>query len=199
MPIPALKRRRMADRAARRPPVNQHQSLITPNTSLDSFLFARVAEEANGMQLSVISALARMNVDPWEEATRLASMPKAAAENALAAILDLIRGRSSNHSENTATAARLVQLLPQAGQGADNAAPAASSAAGSAKGAMPITRFWWIWVCFALAMSFSTAHQPNDTAMPPGMSTSVAITAPDGKAVAPVETNAVVPTIQPSR
>jgi hypothetical protein len=33
----------------------------------DYFLFAPICEEANGMQLSVLSALARMDVDPWEE------------------------------------------------------------------------------------------------------------------------------------
>ena len=46
------------------------------------------------MRLSVISALARTNVDPWEEAIRLAAMPKAIAEKTLLSILDLVSGRS---------------------------------------------------------------------------------------------------------
>ena len=53
------------------------------NPSFDDFLFAPVCDEANGMQLSVLSALARSNVDPWEEAIRLAAMPKAIAERTL--------------------------------------------------------------------------------------------------------------------
>ena len=40
-----------------------------------SFL-ASIGEERKGMQLSVLSALARMNVDPREEAARLAAMPR---------------------------------------------------------------------------------------------------------------------------
>ncbi|HUW80105.1 MAG TPA: hypothetical protein VMV54_04310, partial [Acidocella sp.] len=71
-----------------------------PSARYDGFLFAKVADESNGMQLSVLSALARMNVDPWEEATRLAAMPKALAEKALVSILDLICGKSRNGSEN---------------------------------------------------------------------------------------------------
>jgi hypothetical protein len=187
MPLPALKRRRVADIAATGGfSMNQRQSLLMPKTSFDSFLFARVSEEANGMQLSVISALARMNVDPWEEASKLAAMPKAAAENAVASILDMIRGRSSNHSENTATAARLVLLLPQPGD-------AATAASGVANGTAPRTGTWWVWVWFALAMTFITAHQQKPASMSPRMTTSNAMTAPNVKAVAPVKPTAVAP------
>jgi hypothetical protein len=45
----------------------------------DEFLFAPICEEVVGMRLSVLSALARMNLDPWEEASRLAAMHKAIA------------------------------------------------------------------------------------------------------------------------
>jgi len=51
------------------------------------------------MRLSVLSALARMDVDPWEEATRLAAMPKAIAERTLVSTLDLVPGRSWDPSE----------------------------------------------------------------------------------------------------
>ena len=71
------------------------------------------------MRLSVLSALARMNVDPWEEATRLAAMPKAIAEKTLLSSLDLVSGKSWKSPEAAAIVARLVRLLPQA----DEAAP----------------------------------------------------------------------------
>src|ERR1700730_12018467 len=86
-------------------------------STYNHFLFAPICEEANGMQLSVLSALARMDVDPWEEATRLAAMPKAIAERALVSTLDRVLGKSRNPSEREVIAARLVQLLPQPGQG----------------------------------------------------------------------------------
>ena len=68
-------------------------------STYNHFLFAPICEEANGMQLSVLSALARMDVDPWEEATRLAAMPKAIAERALVSTLDRVLGRSRTPSE----------------------------------------------------------------------------------------------------
>ena len=90
----------------------------TLSARYDDFLFAPVCEDANGMRLSVLSALARMNVDPWEEATRLAAMPKAIAEKTLLSILDLVSGRSWKSPEAAAIAARLVRLLPQPGEAA---------------------------------------------------------------------------------
>jgi hypothetical protein len=60
----------------------------------DRFLFAPICEEANGMQLSILSALARMDVDPWEEATRLAAMPEAIAERTLVSTLDQVINKS---------------------------------------------------------------------------------------------------------
>ena len=38
-------------------------------SEFDSFLCAPIGEERNGMLLSVLSALARLDVDPWQEAT----------------------------------------------------------------------------------------------------------------------------------
>ena len=46
-----------------------------PPPRYDEFLFATICENPNGTQLSVLSALARTNVDPWEEAERLSAMP----------------------------------------------------------------------------------------------------------------------------
>jgi len=128
------------------------------NASYDEFLFAPVCEDANGMRLSVISALARMNVDPWEEATRLAAMPQAIAEKTLLSILDLVSGRSWKSPEAAAIAARLVRLLPPTGEAATVAATAA------ANGSAQRTNYWWVWVAFALAMSFMTPHHQAPTA-----------------------------------
>ena len=92
-------------------------SVLSFTSRYNQFLYAPICEEANGMQLSVLSALARMDVDPWEEATRLAAMPKAIAERTLVSTLDQVLGKSCHRSETEVIAARLVQLLPQPGQG----------------------------------------------------------------------------------
>lgn len=72
----------------------------------DAFLFESLGVEENGMDLSVLSALARAGVDPWAEAKRLAGLPRQAAIAAIAAILNL--------ASDTETARRLVELLPRA-------------------------------------------------------------------------------------
>ena len=110
------------------------------------------------MRLSVISALARTNVDPWEEATRLAAMPRAIAEKALLSILDLVSGRSWKSPEAAAIAARLVRLLPQAGEAATVAATGTANAPAQRK------NYWWVWLGFALALSLMTPHHQATTA-----------------------------------
>ena len=122
----------------------------------DGFLFAPVCEDANGTRLSVLSALARMNVDPWEEATRLAALPKASAQKALVAMLDLVAGVSGKLPDAASIAARLVELLPQQD---DGATAAATDVAG--RGAPPAQRinYWLLWLGLAIAMSLMSQHQ----------------------------------------
>ena len=57
------------------------------HSDLQEFLFAPIWNEKNGTPLSILSALARLGMDPWGEAARLADMPRAGAASALAAIL----------------------------------------------------------------------------------------------------------------
>src|ERR1700679_2201090 len=71
----------------------------------DAFLFESLGVEDNGMDLSVLSALARAGVDPWAEAKRLAGLPRQAAIAAITAILHL--------AADPATAQRLAELLPR--------------------------------------------------------------------------------------
>ena len=116
------------------------------------------------MRLSVLSALARMNVDPWEEATRLAAMPKAIAEKTLLSILDLVSGRSWKSPEAAAVAARLVRLLPEPGEAAANVGTGTANAAtGTAKVSAQRTNFWWVWLGFWLVMSFMMPHHQATT------------------------------------
>ena len=76
-----------------------------------AFLFADVWVEPSGMSLSVNSALARLNLDPWREARRLASMERTPAALTLSRAI----ARSSNRPASAdvgASAARLIKLLP---------------------------------------------------------------------------------------
>lgn len=81
----------------------------------NTFLYAGIGAEANGTVLSVLSAMARMNLDPWREAATLAGMPGKAAVNRLATLIAALPGRPSTHDAPESIAERLVKLLPQHG------------------------------------------------------------------------------------
>jgi hypothetical protein len=83
-------------------------------SEFDDFLFAPIAEESNGMMLSVISALARLDLDPWQEANNLAGLPGETATKRLASLLmaALPDGPSARRDPET-IAARLTALLPR--------------------------------------------------------------------------------------
>jgi hypothetical protein len=68
-------------------------SIFGLGREFDDFLFAPIGEEPNGMSLSVVSALARSNVDPWQEAAKLARLPAKTATQRLASLIGGFRVR----------------------------------------------------------------------------------------------------------
>jgi hypothetical protein len=78
----------------------------------DDFLFAPIGAERNGMLLSVVSALARSDVDPWQEAAKLARLPQKMATQRLAALIAALPDRPSPPLDSGTIAARLIALLP---------------------------------------------------------------------------------------
>jgi hypothetical protein len=82
-------------------------------SEFDDFLFAPVTEEQNGMPLSVLSTLARLDLDPWQEAARLAGAPGNIATERLASLITSLPGRPSTLLDSGTTAARLIALLPR--------------------------------------------------------------------------------------
>jgi hypothetical protein len=93
-------------------------------SDLNGFLFADVGVEASGMTLSVLSTLARLGVDPWQEAGRLAKLPRTAAVEGLARIIAAMPASLWSLADATAIAARLVALLPAHG-GSPSSTPSA--------------------------------------------------------------------------
>ena len=78
----------------------------------DRFLHAVVERERNGMDLSVLSLMARLGLDPWAEARRLASLSTVAAAESLARSIMGLPGGSQPAAQARATAFGLVRLLP---------------------------------------------------------------------------------------
>jgi hypothetical protein len=83
------------------------------HSELNDFLYAVVGEEKNGAELTVLSALARLDLDPWEEAARLSRLTKDAAIKALAAAIISLPDAEWTASDTQSIAASLVDRLPR--------------------------------------------------------------------------------------
>jgi hypothetical protein len=104
------------------------------HSDLEGFLSEPVWEEKNGCMLSILSAFARLGVDPWQEAARLAAMPRDAAAAALAKLLSSLPWPSPEEPDHGEIARTLVAVLPK---------PAATRAT-EAKGQVKPARGWSI-------------------------------------------------------
>jgi hypothetical protein len=87
-------------------------SIANLGSEFDAFLFAPIGEEANGMLLSVVSALARLDIDPWQEAAQLARLPEAMATQRLTSLIAAIPDAPPPQRDPGRIAARLIALLP---------------------------------------------------------------------------------------
>ena len=137
-------------------------SLFLFEHEFDDFLFASIGEEENGMALSVMSAFARRNVDPWEEAARLSRLPRNVATRELCAIIAELPPGASRASPRS-IAERLMAPLPfSAGSGGSS---------GTAPGRAALTRrqtvrtavvllFLLVWMVFAaIAQQLASLEQ----------------------------------------
>lgn len=91
------------------------QSFRPLRPDLDRFLFAQVGDEVEGVPLSVISALTRLGLDPWEEAGRLSSFSDREASEQLARLIGDLRGHVDHRPDTREIATGLVALLPGRG------------------------------------------------------------------------------------
>jgi hypothetical protein len=83
-----------------------------PGHEFDNFLYASVGDDHNGMPLTVLSALARIDVDPWEEASKLTKLPQNSAVTQLASLLGALRNTPVAGLDPARIAAPLIALLP---------------------------------------------------------------------------------------
>ena len=81
-------------------------------TEFNDFLFASLGEDKNGMQLSVVSALARLDVDPWQVAAELAGLPRRGATQRLLSLIELLPPELPLHQHADTTAVSLLARLP---------------------------------------------------------------------------------------
>ena len=65
------------------------------------------------MLLSVLSALARLDLDPWREAAELARMPKQTAKQRLTSLIETLPDGPPTRPEPETISTRLIALLPR--------------------------------------------------------------------------------------
>jgi hypothetical protein len=80
--------------------------------ALERFLGAAVGEDRTGTSVSVLSMLARLNVDPWIEASALAKMQKAPAQRRLETLLARFEDVPTLLSDQGRVASTLLAFLP---------------------------------------------------------------------------------------
>jgi hypothetical protein len=133
--------------------------MSVPGSEFNDFLFAPIGEDRNGMLVSVLSGLARSDVDPWQEAAKLAQLPGDAATKELAALIGALPDRAVSYQDPRTIATRLVALLPRRFGSNDGQQQVPPDGAWAVMNSRP----WWIYVvfmCFVLGSQFLIAsHQ----------------------------------------
>jgi hypothetical protein len=94
---------------------NRPASVLIVESKFNVFLFAPIGEDGNGTPLSLLSVLARLNLDPWQEAAELAQLPREAATRRLASSMAALANGPLAHLEHGTIAAGLIALLPRPG------------------------------------------------------------------------------------
>ncbi len=125
------------------------------HSEFNEFLFAFVGEERSGQQLTVLSALARLGLDPWDEAARLSELPEEAATNALAAAIGALSGGDWKVSERQSIAVRLVNYLPRRNSPSARSPQGGSIGVHKQKSGAPN---WLIWIALGAAVLFAMFH-----------------------------------------
>ena len=124
---------------------------MTPATSVsffrsefDNFLYAAIGADSNEMPLSVLSALTRLNLDPWQEAAELSELPKDTAAERLETLIARLPGGPWAQADLGAIARRLITLLPRL---SNSTLPLPEQAHGQRRttgSAVGKTLIWWL-------------------------------------------------------
>jgi len=128
------------------------------SASFNAFLFATVYEGPDAMPVSVISALARLDLDPWTEAAELARMPPTTAVDRLSSLLAGVTGGFGAQPDRESTVVRLVGLLPAPATGA--IAPAAGPGDALASPYVQGLGIMWLIILASMAVSAWVAPSP---------------------------------------
>lgn len=112
------------------------------HSEFNEFLFAFVGEEKSGQALTVLSALARLGIDPWQEAARLSELPREAAASALTDSIASLPEGDWKASDSRSIALRLVGCLPTPSSSEETS----QDRSGKGQEPEPKTQNWLLWI-----------------------------------------------------
>ena len=93
--------------------MEQTRKELHQSPKYDRFLHSSVGDDGRGASISVLSMLARLGVDPWEEASELAALPEDSARQRLDALMARFTDAPSLSGARSKVVARLVGVLPR--------------------------------------------------------------------------------------
>lgn len=91
----------------------QDRSRLHQDPRYAAFLYNAVGEDARGASVTVLSMLARLGVDPWQEAHELAGMPAASARQRLGVLMQRFVDVPSMVPARLEVVSRLLAVLPR--------------------------------------------------------------------------------------
>jgi len=92
--------------------MNSSARSLRCNPEFDAFLFATISADDGEIPLSVLSMLARLDLDPWQEAAQLATLSPESAAQKMVSILGALPNRPLRSPDILIIATRLVAMLP---------------------------------------------------------------------------------------
>jgi hypothetical protein len=140
------------------------------HSDYNPFLFAVVGEDDVGLPLTVLTALTRLGLDPWQEAARLSDLPRDVAARALAAAIAGLPRPDCQGSGAESIAARLVNWLPARSAAAVPAVHAKrieGSRMGPENTKARRATVWLVWGGLLLASLLFTLYLQDDNHLEP--------------------------------
>jgi hypothetical protein len=148
----------------------------TLSTDYDDFLFTPIADDAAGMPLTVLTTLARLNLDPWDEAASLVRLPRVSATERLESLLAVPATGSTPHADSATTASRLVKLLHEPTARRPRSASAPQAMADTPAKRVSKSLYYLLAIVFMLiglwAMAIGQPQVPTDAAPAPASTAS---------------------------
>jgi hypothetical protein len=140
----------------------------------DEFLLAPVGKDSDGMPVTLLTVLARLGVDPWEEAADLSHLSREPAMQRLASRLESMPNGPASAADTVSIATRLITLLHRSPRkvAAPEAPPQPPNAPKATKPARSIgpAVYWVIGVIFIVVAQWAMSSRVG----PPPMNTTIA-------------------------